>query len=232
MPSKNENQLRQKATQYAAVIREQVSYEAEIDEGSFREFSVALQLGKLGKVTIYYSPKHKNFTLVTTGLDNAVIELIKPVWDSLEPQKLSKLVTNTGKSGYQAYVDGSYDNARKTVGYGAVILNQGKEVLRLSGRVDQFTESRQVAGELTATMQVINWCQQESIQTIEIFYDYNGIEMWVTGRWKAEKEISQSYREYVRDSGVKIRWHKVTSHTGVRWNEIADELAKKGTLEK
>jgi ribonuclease HI len=27
---------------------------------------------------------------------------------------------------------------------------------------------------------------------------------------------------------VKVKWHKVRSHTGVKWNDIADELAKQG----
>ena len=232
MPSPYEAQLRQKANQYIAAIQSQLSYEAEIDEDSFRDYSVAVQLGEVGKATIYYSPKRKTFKLVTSGLDKSVAEMIAPVWDSLEAAKNSKAKADKPKSKYQAYVDGSYNKYKKTVGYGAVILEEGKEILRLSGRVDQFIESRQVAGELAATMRVINWCKQEGITAIDIYYDYKGIEMWATGRWKTEKEVSQTYKTYMHESNIKIHWHKVESHTGVHWNDIADELAKKGTQAK
>jgi len=32
----------------------------------------------------------------------------------------------------------------------------------------------------------------------------------------------------MRSCRIRIEWHKVDSHTGDRWNERADELAKKG----
>jgi ribonuclease H-related protein len=230
MLSQYEPQLRQKANQFAAAIHEQLSYEAQIDEKSFRDYSVAVQLGKVGKAIIYYSPKRKNFKLVTSGLAKNVVSIISPIWDSLDSQRNAISVLDEAKSDYQAFVDGSYNKRRKTVGYGAVILKQGKEVMRLSGRVDEYTESRQIGGELAATMQVINWCKQQGITTIDIFYDYKGIEMWATGRWKTEKEISRSYQSFMQKSAVKIHWHKVKSHTGVHWNDIADELAKQGTL--
>jgi ribonuclease HI len=232
MTSQYDRQLRQKANQFSIAIHEQLSREAEIDEKSFRDYSVALLLGKDGKVTLYYSPKRNNFKLVTSHLDKDVTDKILSVWNSLNTQKSANAILDKPKSDYQAYVDGSYDVRRKTVGYGAIILKQDKEVERFSGRVEEYTESRQVAGELAATMRVINWCQQQKIDAIDIYYDYKGIEMWATGRWKAEKEISQSYKAYMQKSEVKVHWHKVDSHTGVYWNDIADELAQKGTLAK
>lgn len=232
MASQYESVLRQKANQFIFAIREQLSSEAKIDEKSFRDYSVAVQLGPAGKATIYYSPKRRSFKLVTSGLDKNVVKMINPVWDSLHGQINLKVEITEPQTDYQAYVDGSYDNQRKTVGYGAVILKQGEELIRLSGRVDEFTDSHQIGGELAATMRVISWCEQQEITEIDIFYDYKGIEMWATGRWKTAKEISRSYKAYMQKSDVKVYWHKVKSHTGVHWNDIADELAKKGTLSK
>ena len=105
-----------------------------------------------------------------------------------------------------------------------------KELIRLSGRVNKYTESRQIGGELKGTMAVIRWCEENNVSEIDIYYDYKGIEMWATGRWKTEKPISQEYRAFMQQSKIKVHWHKVKSHTGVHWNEVADELAKKGTL--
>lgn len=129
---------------------------------------------------------------------------------------------------YQIYVDGSYING--STGYGAVILKDGEVVEELSGAVtdSRLTETRQVAGELRAVEEAINWCERNGIEEVAIYYDYNGIEKWATGAWKTNQAMTQGYARAVRSSPVKIRWHKVTSHTGDRWNDRADELAKRG----
>jgi len=232
MPYPYEGLLRSKAQQFSDKIQSELSYEADIDPKSFREYSVALQLGEVGKATIYYSPKKKTYKLVTQGLDKSVAETITNVWDNMAGTTPSakKEAPSKPKTAHQAYVDGSYHKQKKTVGYGAVILKGDKELIRLSGRVNKYTESRQIGGELKGTMAVIRWCEENNVSEIDIYYDYKGIEMWATGRWKTEKPISQEYRAFMQQSKIKVHWHKVKSHTGVHWNEVADELAKKGTL--
>lgn len=232
MPYPYEDLLRQKAQNFADAIQSELSYSADIDPKSYREYSVAIQLGDVGKATIYYSPKKQSYKLVTSGLDSAVATTISSVWDGMAgaTPMAKKSSLPKPKTAYQAFVDGSYHQQKKTVGYGVVILKNEKEDARFFGRVDKYTESRQIGGELRATMQVIEWCNQNNIKEIDIYYDYKGIEMWATGRWKAEKPISQAYRDFMQKSKVKVYWHKVKSHTGVHWNDIADELAKKGAL--
>ena len=62
-----------------------------------------------------------------------------------------------------------------------------------------------------------------------VYYDYEGIEKWCTGAWKANKSGTKAYREYYRKiSGqLKISFHKVRGHSGDTYNEMADKLAKK-----
>lgn len=232
MPYPYEDLLRDKAQKFADTLQSELSYSAAIDPKSYREYSVAIQLSEVGKATIYYSPKKQSYKLVTSGLDTAVATSISGVWDNISGTTTTakKIALPKPKTAYQAFVDGSYHQQKKTVGYGVVILKNEKEVARFFGRVDKHTESRQIGGELQATMQVIDWCNDNNIKEVDIYYDYKGIEMWATGRWKAEKPISRSYRDYMRKSKVNVFWHKVKSHTGVHWNEVADELAKKGTL--
>ena len=227
-----QNLLRQKAQDFADTIQSKLSYSATIDPKSYREYSVAVQLGDVGIATIYYSPKKQSYKLVTIGLDTDVATTVSEVWDSMAgtTPTAKKSSLSKPKTSYQAFVDGSYNQQKKTVGYGVVILKQNKETARFFGRVDKYTESRQIGGELRATMQVIEWCNQNNVKEIDIYYDYKGIEFWATGRWKAEKPISQAYRDFMQKSNIKVYWHKVKSHTGVHWNEVADELAKKGTL--
>jgi ribonuclease HI len=126
-----------------------------------------------------------------------------------------------------AYVDGSYLYGK--VGYGAILLKDDNVVAEFSGEVTHDTDSRQVTGELVATMKVLQYCQDNNIPQVEIIYDYKGIAEWATGGWKANKTLTQNYAAFVKKSPVKVKWTKVKSHSGDKWNDRADELAKQGT---
>lgn len=129
---------------------------------------------------------------------------------------------------YEIYVDGSFING--ATGYGAVILKDGEVVDELSGAVaaSDVNNTRQIAGELIAVKEALKWCREHLINEVSIYYDYLGIEKWATGQWKTNQALTREYARFVRECPVKIRWHKVASHTGNRWNDRADALAKKG----
>lgn len=129
---------------------------------------------------------------------------------------------------YEIYVDGSHING--ATGYGAVIIKNGLVVEELYGPVDsiEVANTRQVAGELIAVKEALKWCIKHSINEVSIYFDYFGIEKWATGQWKTNQPLTKEYARFVRDCPIKIHWHKVNSHSGDRWNDRADELAKKG----
>lgn len=130
---------------------------------------------------------------------------------------------------YKAYVDGSWVAGK--IGYGAVILNDANEVVvQYSGPVpeDYAAGTRQVAGELVATGKVVQWCQANGIREVAIFFDYMGIQEWATGAWKAKLPLTQRYRDFMRQCGIKVHFNKVKAHTGDYWNDYADRLAKQG----
>ena len=133
-----------------------------------------------------------------------------------------------GTSKFEIYVDGSFING--ATGYGAVVLENGKVVDELSGAVDasEVNETRQVAGELVAVKEALNWCREHSVDEVSIYYDYLGIEKWATRQWKTNQPLTKDYARFVSECPIKIRWHKVDSHTGNRWNDRADALAKQG----
>ena len=61
------------------------------------------------------------------------------------------------------------------------------------------------------------------------YYDYEGIEKWANGSWKANKIKTQEYQKKViqyRES-MDIVFVKVLAHSGDVYNERADKLAKK-----
>ena len=127
----------------------------------------------------------------------------------------------------EIYVDGSEMNS--SVGYGAVVLRDGDVVEELHGTVpDSLVQgTRQIAGELFAVIKAIEWCQENSVSEVTLCYDYTGIERWVSGDWKAKHPLTQNYASLIRNSGIKVKWRKIDSHTGDIWNDRADELAKK-----
>jgi ribonuclease HI len=129
---------------------------------------------------------------------------------------------------YEIYVDGSFING--ATGYGAVILENGTVVDELSGpvAVSEVNGTRQVAGELIAVREALKWCGGQSVKEVSIYYDYLGIEKWATGQWKTNQPLTKDYARFIAECPIKIRWHKVNSHTGNRWNDRADALAKQG----
>jgi ribonuclease H-related protein len=126
------------------------------------------------------------------------------------------------------YVDGSW--MAGTTGYGLMVLSNDQPLYEAFGPVaDADTEgSRQVAGELFAVGHALRWCKGQGVTTVKVYFDYYGIEKWATGEWKAKKNITQRYQQFVRTCGLRIQWVKVAAHTGNRWNEYVDQLAKLG----
>lgn len=225
-----QQQLHDKAQQLIEHLAEQQFGQSKIIPTSYREYSVALQIARLGTVTLYYSPKKDRYKLVSNNLDDQIRQTVEQIWQSLPATTviMPRQVLTAPRTAYQAFVDGSFNEDRHVVGYGAIILHDQQEVIRLSGRAHTPSRSKQIGGELTAVTQVLRWCEEQTIPQIDIYYDYKGIEMWATGKWQAKQALTQAYREDVQSSAVTVFWHKVKSHSGVRWNEIADQLARQG----
>lgn len=128
-----------------------------------------------------------------------------------------------------AYVDGSYNVKTKIFACGVVILHNGEE--------KQFNESfddpelasmRNVAGEINGSMAAMSYCAEHGIKNLHIFYDYAGIEYWCTGAWKTNKSGTIDYKRFYDEmkNTVNITFHKVKGHSGDKYNDMADALAK------
>ena len=75
----------------------------------------------------------------------------------------------------------------------------------------------------------IDWCRTNGIKKVEICHDYEGIGAWADGKWKANNDLTQGYRDFVADArkDMDIKFVKVKAHAGNKYNELADKLAKK-----
>ncbi|HNV06596.1 MAG TPA: reverse transcriptase-like protein [Petrotogaceae bacterium] len=122
------------------------------------------------------------------------------------------------------YTDGSYKEGK--VGYAFVVVNEGKVVHRFSAAFKSFDPSRQVAGEIQAVLDALQWLKKMGEERVQIFYDYSGLEEWACMRWKAKTPNTRKYQQTVADCGIEIFWNKVQSHSGDEFNDMADSLAR------
>lgn len=130
----------------------------------------------------------------------------------------------------RAYVDGSYSDEYLLYSYGCVILVKGKPEIRLNGigNDDELLKMRNVAGELEGSKKAIEWAYENNYSSIEICYDYKGIELWATDVWKTNKAGTKEYKQFIKKYSEKINigFLKVKAHSGDKYNEVADMLAK------
>lgn len=139
------------------------------------------------------------------------------------------------EDGMIAYVDGSFDLSLGKYSFGCILLTPDGEITREFGNGDnpESLKIRNVAGEMLGSMFAVKWAMKKGYASIEIRYDYEGIEKWVTGAWRAKMEQTQKYAAYMQQCAQKIRitFCKVAAHTGDYFNEEADKLAKRGLVE-
>lgn len=227
MPIKCQAQLQSKAQTFIKTLN-QHHINAHLDDVSYNDYNAMLKLEGKGNIHIYYSPTNRAYKL---GLhqfkDKNLQPIIEECWETITPPQPQPKQANIPQLAYQAYVDGSFQGG--AVGYGLVILHNGQSVYEDYGTVDKHTEQQQITGELASTMRVIRWCEENNVPQIQIFYDFIGIEKWALGMWKAEKEAPIAYQKFMRTTQVKVVWQKVKSHSGDKWNDYVDKLAKRGS---
>lgn len=132
----------------------------------------------------------------------------------------------------EAYVDGSFNEELGRYAYGCVIIKAGNIIHKMSGSSANanYLEMRNVAGELEATVRAIKWAIRNKVMSIRIYHDYQGIASWANGEWKTNKRGTQEYASFMDKcaSEIRVEFTKVKGHSGQKYNEMADQLAKEG----
>lgn len=128
-----------------------------------------------------------------------------------------------------AYVDGSYNDKIDKASYGVVILTTNG-TKKLAGLLHNHEGSKHVAGEVFAAKRAMDYCLNNELTCLDIYYDNAGIEAWATREYEATKSATKEYVAFYDkaiSAGLKITFHKVKAHSHNQYNNLADELAKK-----
>ena len=130
------------------------------------------------------------------------------------------------------WVDGAclqHEEGPLRFGWAYVILLDGeRELHRGKGHAVPAgaRQHRNVAAEIQAVLHALTWCQKHGIASATIYFDYQGLASWALGEWKTNIPFTQSYAAKVRAMGMRLTWQKVRAHSGEKYNELVDQLAK------
>ncbi|MDU1176960.1 MAG: ribonuclease H family protein [Peptoniphilus harei] len=125
------------------------------------------------------------------------------------------------------YVDGSYRNKDKSHSYGVYMFNDEEEYT-YSKRFFKDSDMRNVSGEIKGAMRAMEEAVKLGKKKIYLHYDYEGIRSWALGFWKTNKEGTIYYKNFYDSikNKLEVKFIKVEAHSGVKYNELVDKLAK------
>ncbi|MDD2234816.1 MAG: ribonuclease H family protein [Desulfitobacteriaceae bacterium] len=137
----------------------------------------------------------------------------------IEPQDSEQFVD------YDVYTDGSYSNGNYAWAYVFVkndqIIYEDKGI----GKNPEAAAMRNVAGEIAAVLQALKRAAEMKAR-IRINHDYAGIAFWVNGEWRTKTKYTELYVKLMKQyEGIYI-FQKVQAHSGDKYNNYVDRLAK------
>lgn len=145
-------------------------------------------------------------------------------------REISQQINNTAESinriDFEVYTDGSYFKGKYSYGY--AFIKDGQVIYESYGVGDDLeaAKMRNVAGEIAAVRHAVEKAKSLKAR-IRIYHDYSGISQWVSGEWQAKNKFTQAYVAFMREHQGLYEFKKVTGHSGDRFNDYVDHLAKK-----
>lgn len=150
-----------------------------------------------------------------------------------EPENVIK--TENDADTAEIYVDGSFNTVKNNFSYGFVVVNNDNVVYEDKGigyDIDAVA-LRNVSGEVLGSLNAIRYAIENGFKKVNIYFDYQGIQSWAIGTWKRNNRITQDYHSQIQEmkKEIDINFIKVKGHSGDRFNDRADYLAKKALEE-
>nr|WP_052356556.1 ribonuclease H family protein [[Clostridium] dakarense] len=140
------------------------------------------------------------------------------------------IISKNQENSIEAYVDGSYEHSLRAYGSGVVMIKDNivQNTYSIKGEDESLVSMRNVAGEIEAAKIAMAYCISNNIENLTLYFDYEGIEKWCIGVWKTNKEGTKEYKKFydsIKDK-LNVKFVKVKAHSGDKYNEEADKLAK------
>jgi len=159
--------------------------------------------------------------------------------DAITNEDINRAISEMTSGEVIAFVDGSYSDTEKKIGFGVIIIDDvGVETTlyrAVSEKYDaEIIKMRNFAAELLGAIDAIEWAVSYKKKKITIYYDYDGIEKFASREWKAKNDLSKKYLSFIEEKkhDISIQFVKVTGHSGIEYNDRVDALAKRSLLEK
>lgn len=164
--------------------------------------------------------------------EKEAIEFLSLMASGVSFQKNDNQEESQEKSkGLVIYVDGSFMVNKGNFSYGLVAINDGEIIYEDNGiGFDKNAISlRNVSGEVLGAKKAVEFALNNNFKEVTIAFDYQGIECWALGTWKRNNPITASYHEYMQSkfNEINIKFMKIKGHSGNKYNDMADKLAKK-----
>ena len=181
----------------------------------------------------YPNAVYKKFPLKTQAEDFLRGDNLERVKKDIAQGNMDIQVSNALKEKiYEIYTDGSYSD--NVYAWAFVVVYQG-EVIHQDygvGTDSEAVKTRNIAGELTAVMRACSWAKNKGLDKIVIRHDLQGVATWAKGEWKRNNQVTIKYYEFMQKY-VKafVSFKHIKGHSGDKYNDIADLLAKKAISE-
>ena len=141
-----------------------------------------------------------------------------------------KNLDEINKDGLIIYVDGSFSVEKGNFSYGLLAIKDKKVIYEDKGvGSDKNAISlRNVSGEVLGAKKAVEYAIKNNYKSVTIVFDYQGIESWAIGTWKRNNDITIEYHEFMKEKmkQIDIRFKKVKGHSGEKYNDRVDFLAK------
>lgn len=167
-----------------------------------------------------------------TNLEDAKVYLEGQVAkQSANYQSEEEILKTLNENEMLVYVDGSNKGDGSAFSWGIVSFSHRLGKVDINGKSEnpEFIKFRNVAGELFASVKATKFAIDNNMEKIIICHDYSGIRHWALDEWKTKNKLSKDYQDFFKSAKECINYEfvKVEGHTGDKFNEEADKLAKK-----
>ncbi|MDY5059570.1 ribonuclease H1 domain-containing protein [Staphylococcus simulans] len=176
----------------------------------------------------YKGAIHKKFD----NEEEAIAFLNKPETEEmLDANGVERLVADLKDDEAIIVTDGSYDSDKGIYSYGYILISnkEGEVEFSGTGNESKYSGSWNIAGEVVAVLDGLKTCKEKGYKKVKIIHDLIHLSRWVNGEYKTTSDIAKEYVKEIENykNDLKILFYKVKGHSGVKYNERADELAGK-----